>query len=219
MTDFAAFAGQRAIKASVGIPYYGTWCADVTLAISGTIPSAASVLVLGDLSLMGTVVRAASFAGSRSARIAGGFGGWPREVSAQAYRGSNVRASTVLRDAAALVGERVQVDANDTNLGRFTREAGPASRVLRQVAGPLWWTAPDGVTHVGPRASTPITSAFDVIGWSGKTGKFTIATEVLADWQPGRTFTAPTVSGAQTISHVSIEMANDGRLRLEVLAQ
>lgn len=218
MTDFAAFAGERAIAANVAIPAYGAWCADVVLALSSTIPSSAAPLTIGDLVMTGTVFRAADFAGSRSARIGGGFGGWGKAVPAQAYRGSNVRISTVLRDAAALVGERVTVDANDTNLGRFTREAGPASRVLRQVGGPLWWVAMDGTTHVGPRPSGSISSAFDVIAWSGKTGRFTIATETMTDWMPGRTFTAPTVTTPKTIGFLAIEMTNDGKLRVEVLA-
>lgn len=216
--DFAAFGGQRVITAHVAIPAYGAWSADVSLAVSAPIPSTAAPLVLGDLSLLGTVFRAADFAGSRSARVVGGYGGWQKSVPAQAYRGANVRISTVLKDAAAAVGERVQVDASDTNLGSFTRAAGRASQTLRQVGGPQWWVAPDGVTHVGPRPASAITSQFDVIAWSGKTGRFTIASETLADWLPGRTFTAPTVGSTKTIGFVSIEMANDGRLRLEVLA-
>lgn len=218
MTDYASLAGARVMSARLMIPAYGAWVADVVLASSTPIPAVASPLVLGDLTLLGTAFRMASFAGSRSARLAGGFGGWSNPVPAQSYVGSNVRMSTVLRDAATAVGEKILVDVVDANLSRFTREAGPASRVLQQLAGPTWYVAPDGVTHVGQRPADMITSDFTVDGWSGATGALTIATEVLADWFPGRTFTAPTVSGIQTVGYMEAIMMNDGRLRIKVLA-
>lgn len=218
MSDYSSFAGQRATSLHAVIPMYGRASVDVVLATSAAVPVTASPLVIGDLTLLCTSFRTASFSGSRSARLAGGYGGWHKAVSAQAYVGPTVRMSTVLGDAATLVGERVTLDVADGNLARFTREAAPASRVLRQVAGPLWWVAPDGVTHVGPRVGVAIKSAFDVLSWSGKTGHFTIATEVLADWTPGRTFTAPTVTGTQTIGYTEIKMGNNGKLRVEVLA-
>lgn len=219
MTDYT-FAGARATGLRLIMPLYGLWAADVVLASEAPIPTVADTLRIGGLALVGTSLRTAPFAGARTARLVGGFGGWHKPVDAQAYLGSSVRVSTVLKDAAAAVGEHVSVDVNDTPLGRFTREHGPASQVLRQVAGLLWWVAPDGVTHVGPRAraGVPITSDFDVLEWSGALGRFTIATEVLADWLPGRTFSAPTVAGTQTISYTDVTMDNAGKLRVEVLA-
>lgn len=218
MTEYTTFAGQRVTTMRACVPAYGTWVADIALAAPDEIPATAAALVVGDLTLTGTAFRTAAFSGSRTARVMGGYGGWRKSVSAQAYVGASVRISTVLRDAASAVGERVSVDAADTLLQRFTREAGPASRVLRQVAGPLWWIAPDGATHVGPRIGGAITSAFDVLQQSGAHGMFSIATEVLTDWMPGRTFTAPTVSGTQTIGYTEIAMDNAGKLRVEVLA-
>lgn len=218
MSDFATFAGQRVISLSLTWPAWGLWAADVSLASSSPIPSTAAPLTIGPLTLIGSAFRAASFAGSRSARIVGGYGGWGDPVPSQAYRGSNVRISTVLRDVATLVGEKVSVDIPDANLGGFVREAARASRVLRQVAGSSWWIAPDGVTHVGPRTDGQITSDFQVIGWSGKEGSFTIATEAVDDWSPGRAFTAPTVTGTQVVGYTQIDMNNDGRLRIKVLS-
>lgn len=217
MTDFASFADERAITVEVCMPRYGLWSADVVLASSAPIPSVASPLVIGDLTLLGTVFRAASFAGARSARVVGGYGGWDNSVPAQDYRGANVRVSTVLRDAATAVGEKIQIDMTDSALGRFTRANGPASRVLRLISGDSWWVAPDGVTHAGPRPGGPITSEYQVINWGGRTGRFQIATEHIADWLPGRTFTAP-ADGVQTIGYTEISMTNQGKLRLEVLA-
>lgn len=216
MTDFLSFAGERVMTLDLVMPTLGAWAADVVLSSSAPLPSAMAALVIGDLTLNGAVFRAASFAGSRSARIVGGFGGWSKTVPAQDYKGSSVMASTVLRDAAIAVGETVVMDTPDTNLFRFTREAAIAARVLRQVAGASWWIALDGSTHVGKRPSTQVKGDFTVISWSGKLGKFEIATETLSEWLPGNTFVGPG-DGLQTISSVSIQSSNDGKLRVGVL--
>ncbi len=218
MTDFLSFAGERLTTVSSVMPLWGAWVADVVLASGVALPSAAAPLVVGDLTLVGTVFRGAVFAGARSARVVGGFGGWRKSVSAQDYRGSSVMASTVLRDAASSVGEKVAMDAQDTNLRRFVREAGVAGRVLRQVAGASWWVSNDGITHVGTRPTSTIKKDFTVISWSGRVGKFEIATEALAEWVPGAMFDAPG-DGMQTISSVSIESTNAGKLRVGVLIQ
>lgn len=218
MTDFSSYSGERVVSAKVAIPYYGTWSADIAMSSATAMPDVAAPLVIGDLSMIAAPARAASFADSRTARVVGGYGGWRKPVPRQGYRGANVRISTVLGDAAAIVGERVSIDITDVNLGRFARAAGRASLVLRQVAGDSWYVAPNGVTHVGPRPSGAISSDFEVIGWSGNTGRFTISTETLADWMPGRSFTAPTVTGTHTIGYVEISTDSSGKLRLEVLA-
>ena len=216
VSDFLSFAGQHVMTVDMVTPRWGAWSADVVLSSSADLPEVAAPLVIGDLVFTGTVFREASFAASRSARIIGGSGGWPKSVPAQDYRGTSVMASTVLRDAAAAVGERIVMGAQDTNLRRFTREAAPAQRVLRQVAGSSWWIAPDGTTHIGTRPSIAVKGDFVVIAWSGKFGKFEIATETLAEWIPGNTFEGPS-DGVQTISSVMIQSSNSGKLRVGVL--
>lgn len=215
---WGTFAGARVISTTVTIPWYGAWSADLVLAVVTTVPPSGA-FTLGDLALTGFVQRTASFAGSRSARLVGGFGGWQKVVPAYGYSlPSGVMLSSVLRDVAAAVGEQVNV-VNDAAIGSFfVREGAPAARVLRQLAGATWWIDPSGVTQVGPRANTaPITSAFDVIGWSGARGRFEIASEHLSDWTPGRTFSSPVVTAPQTISTVTIRANNEGIVRLDVL--
>ncbi len=56
-----------------------------------------------------------------------------------------------------------------------------------------------------------------MIEWSGALGRFEIATENYEDWQPGRTFSSPTVGSTQTVSLVSIVADNTGKIRLHVL--
>jgi hypothetical protein len=162
----------------------------------------------------------ASFAGSRSVRLVGGYGGWRKQVTAQAYQDpKGVRLSMVLGDAAAAVGEQMAI-SQDAPIGlNFVREAAPAERVLRQLAGALWYVDPSGVTRLDARDSSAIGSEFQVIMWSGGKGLFQIATEDNAAWMPGRTFTAPTVTEIQTVSMTTLQIDNDGKLRLEVLSE
>lgn len=220
---YASLNGARVVSGSITIPLYGTWSGDLGLALTDTITSPAS-LVLSNLTLLGTVYRTSSFAGSRTCRLVGGYGGWMKALPFKQYiNASGIMASVLLEDVAAECGEQINVlsDFNVGNqwvrLGPSDEDPAPAQRTLRQVGGPLWWMAPSGVTQVGPRPTKAITSSFTVVEWSGARGQFTIATEDLASWMPGNTFTAPTVPTVQTISSVTISTDNKGVLRLNVL--
>lgn len=216
--SWASLNGDRVISGSVTVPSAGVWAADVLLAISSPIPTSC-VLTLGDLVLRGTAVRAADFAGSRSVRLVGGGGGWRQAVTARAYQSpAGVPLSMILRDLALEVGEAVNVPVDYPVGTAFVREAGPASRVLRQLVGAAgWWMDPAGVTQVGPRLPGLIASDFTVIHYSGGKGTFEIATETLADWVPGRSFMGPTMSAPATISTVRHVLTNEGSSRLEVM--
>jgi hypothetical protein len=222
VTAFATLNGARIISGSLTVPYYGTWTADVVLAQADAIATTpmGCTIVLGNLTLVGTAFRTASFSGARSARIVGGAAGWLETVTAQQYHSSGgVQASMVLGDAASAVGERVSLASNSSLGSDFVRAADRASNVLEQVSGGEWWVDSSGTTRVAPRENVVIGSAFVVEDWSGGKGRFTIATEDYASWLPGATFSSPTVSAVQTISSVTYRFENDGRFRLEVLAE
>lgn len=212
--QFASLAGRRVVSGRITIPYYGIWVADVILSVADTIPTQ-TTLTVADLTLQCAIYRQISFAGSRSARVVGGFGGWRQQVPAQGYQ-TGVLLSTVLRDAATAVGEKIKV-TTDKTLPAFTREAAPASRLLRLLAGPTWYVDSAGTTQVGPRATSTVTSPFNVTDWSGGKGRFRVASEKLTDWQPGATFSTPVINTMQTVGMTEIEMTNDGQLRLTVL--
>lgn len=215
---FVNLSGLAVQKCRITIPWYGAWIADVVLGQSNAIPTTPT-LSIGTFALVGTVVRSSSFSGSRSARIVGGAGGWRKAVPGQAYNSPiGVLLSTVLKDAAIAVGETVNVIA-DRSIGLlFARAAGPASDVLHALSGGSWWVDVAGVTQVGARSGRAITSAFQVLTFSGGRGLFTIATETPADWIPGNTFSSPTVTQTQTIASVTQTIDNEGVARLEVLA-
>jgi hypothetical protein len=218
MSHYASVNGLQATSFSLSIPYYGAWVADVDLAPSQAL-SESVVLVAGNLTLRGTNLRADPFAGSNSARIVGGAGGWGLPIALAPYRNpAGVPLSLVLRDAASAVGETVRLAA-DRSLGEFyVPEAGPASWLLRQLAGELWWVDSAGVTQVGARPSTTIKSQTAVTEYRGGRGWLTIATEDLAAWMPKATYSGPTVTKPITVGATRISSGDDGILRIEVLA-
>ncbi len=218
MSDLYATAnGLRVTAADIAEPYYGLPVADVTIAGGDTLaPSVA--LVIGNLTRRMTVVRQRPFAGSTSARLVGGAGGWGKLVPARAYQNpGGVPLASVLRDVAAEVGETVAIAVPRTVGLFYAREAAPAERVLRQLAGALWWMSPLGVTQVGPRLSSVIKTPATVTTLDGAKGWVQVATEDPAAWLPGATYTRATVPGGLTVAAVRYSMGDAGALRLEVL--
>jgi len=63
-----------------------------------------------------------------------------------------------------------------------------------------WWSDFDGIVQSKARDVSPIASEFTLMDIDRSSGKYTIATDALADWTPGRTFATPAASG--TISRV-----------------
>jgi hypothetical protein len=215
---FMALNGQRIVSGQVMVPYYGCWTGDVTLALPTSIPNNCT-LQIGNLTLTGFAYRMSSFAGSRTVRLVGGYGGWRLPVPFQEYyNAGGVSLSTVLKDAANTVGEQINIPT-DVNLGSyFIRENAPAQRLLRLLAGPEWFVDPNGVTQIGQRTIQNITSAFLINHWNGGQGSFEVSTEDYASWLPGRFFSNELVLSPQIISMTTFEADNDGKLRLKVLS-
>lgn len=218
MASWANVDGDMVTSGRLTVPYSGLWVADLALSDETAI-SGAVTLYVGDLALKGYVFRGGPFTGSFSARLFGGFGGWRKKVTPRAYYSPvGLALSTILGDVAIEVGEQVQIDADVTIGNRFVRELGPAARVLRQIAGPTWWCDPaSGKTVVGKRPATVIKSDFTVEHYHRSEGRLSIASEVLKDWMPGRSFTAPTISTPKIISSASFTFSTEGRARIEVL--
>lgn len=218
MAQFAELSGQRIVSGSIVFPYYGTWSADVVLADTTSIPTSVT-LTVGNLSLVGSVFRMASFSGSRSARIVGGAAGWRKTIPAQAYQNpAGIRVSLLLGDAAMACGESVIVGQDSTIGTYWVRESAPASRILRELAGDEWWIDASGITQVGTRTGLAVATTFQVDAWSGAKGSFSIATEDYAAWMPANTFSNITVTEKQTIALSTITVDGDGKARVEILA-
>ncbi len=222
MSLFADYGGSRVTSARVHLPAWGAPSAVVQLASDEAITSPAT-LTIGDFAAVMSVARTGPYGGSRGAWLVAGANGWSRTIRRQFYRDTTngVRLSSVLRDAAALVGETVLVlPGDDRILGQFwARQEDAAAMVLARTVGTSWWIDPLGVTQLGDRPSSVIGVDFDPVDPIRlELGTVTIATEDLAPWVPGASFTKPGIlDDALTISSVSITMAVGGKLRLEVL--
>jgi len=218
MADYGSLSGERVVSGSLMIPRYGAWVADVALAVQTLLPSPVT-LTVGTLSLVGAVVRAGAYAGSRAYRLVGGRGGWRRNIGARAYTSAaGVLSSMVLADAALEVGEQVVTTAPEYLGSSYVRMAGPASSTLRQLAA-SWWVDALGVTQVDtPRSAALITSPFLPTHRDGAAGLIQIATEAEGDWMPGRTFTSPLLNGTlHTVQAARFAWDRDGVARVEVM--
>lgn len=219
MTEFFAnINGQRVVSGSITIPLYGLWTGD--LALAGDAPIADRItFTFGNLVLAGAVYRQAAFAGTRSLRLVAGAGGWRKEVKRLPYSQlGGLSISTVLKDAAAEVGERVNVVTDSALRQRFIREAGPASRVLRQLVGLNWHIDAGGVTQIQAWPTARITSPFQVTKQDGGRGIIEVATEDYASWMPGRAFSSPNLAGQYKVGGAMFKFEESGKARLEVLS-
>jgi len=216
MALYSSANGRRLVKLSLTMAAFGSWVADVTLAEAEQLQPSVQ-LVASNLELRGTVIRQDAFAGQREARVVGGAGGWRKQVSSRSYRQpGGLPLSTVLRDAAIEVGETVHIGTDRTIGTDYVRERAPASRVLRHLVGRAWWIDAAGVTQLGARPSTQVKTEFAVVRYSADVGLLVIATEDLASWLPGATFSNALVTTAKTVASSSIRMEGP-TLRVEVM--
>lgn len=219
MSNFASYSGARIVGGSITIPLYGAWSGDVSLASDGAVDATSSV-VLGNLTLRGTVYRQAAFGGRRDCRLVAGAGGWHKEVNERAYHHSaGVRLDTVLGDAAREVGERLGPVPGDVIGTDYVRSRGPAARVLHALAGRTWYVDPAGVTQIANWPTKTIRTDLTVISYEGGSGLVVVATEDYAAFMPGTSFSAPNLDEPVTIGGVRYRFAEDGTFRLEVLTQ
>lgn len=216
MSAYAHYEGVRLVSGAVSIPLVGWWAANITLAVDATVPPSGS-LVLGNLALHGTIVRQAAFAGSRNALLVGGAGGWRRNIGKQQYQNDGgVSLSTILGDAAREVGESVNVP-NDVSLPGYVRRAGPASTLLRELAGTDYHVDPGGVTQIAPWASSTVRSQYDVIEHAGGTGVVEVATEDYAAHLPGSVLQSPLLAAPVRNAGSVLRIGADDVWRLTVM--
>lgn len=218
MSFAATLNGQRVTRALVTLPARGAWTADVWIDADEPVASAAT-LALGDLTLKGTVRRGDIYLGGGAFRLVGGADGWRKRIEAKSYAAAiGVKLSTVAGDAAAAVGETLSIAADRTMGPAFVREAGPAGRVLDQVAAGEWWIDPVGVTQIGPRATGSVAkTAFVVERISQENGSAVVASETPEKIAPGLSLdvglSAPLL--AATVRH----RLEGGKLRTDVYGE
>jgi hypothetical protein len=220
---FSTINGAQIVSGTLLVPSAGLWTADVQLAGS-TALSGAVALVVGNLTLAGTVYRSETYGGQTRARLVGGAGGWRTVVQAQGYGSSGgIKMSTVLRDVALACGERVNVAADAILGNAWTTVAGDAvaSDLLWKLVAtgviPSWYVDTAGVTQLTAWPATTIATPFTVTDQRPDEGLIVVATEDYASWLPGCSFTAPQLDGSYTSAGVHYVWTDDGQFRLEVL--
>lgn len=219
MSYFASVGGLQVVAGSIMIQMVGPWTADLSLAtplpVAGTLP-----VVLGNLSLVGTVYRSTQYGGQTRVRMVGGYGGWRSTIGAQGYGGGGVSLFHVLGDAAAACGEKMGPVAGLVG-SAFSRLDGPASDVLWQCVAqgliPTWRIDQLGLTQVSAWPTTVVGTSFTVTDQKPDEGLVEIGTEDYASWLPGCTFSNPLIVGSFTAAGVTFNFDNEGQARVEVL--
>lgn len=186
----ATLAAATAIAARVHIPGWGVPWLDAELDDEVTLERGSRAEgTLADLTFSGTVISGGPFRGRSRYRLAAGAGGWGRVISARDYTNdAGVKIATVLVDAATDAGETLDASTIPTGtLGtRFTRESGPASRVLELLAPRGWYVGLDGVTRIGARARTEIETEITIQdGTDLDAGVVKVAADQIAAIVPG----------------------------------
>ena len=220
---FASVNGLQVVGGSLLIPLIGMWTADLRLATSQMVTGQATV-VIGNLSLLGTVYRADDYGGQVRVRMVGGYGGWRVSIPPQGYgNASGVQLSTVLQDAASACGEQVNVSSNPNVGNAYVRTQFPTSvagdvlwQMLSQGFIPAWYVGPSGVTQIAAWPTVSVSTPFTVTDQKPDEGLVTIATEDYASWLPGCTFTSPLLASPQTSAGVHYVWGADGNFRFEV---
>ncbi len=218
MSLYASIDSVQITDARIVVSKIGAWYADLTLATEKVI-TGTHVLTAGDIAWTCSVWRGAPYQGRTRLRVIGGGAGWQKRLPAKPYRAdAGVRLSTVLSDAARECAEIGVVITTDRSIGTFlVRDVGPAQRMLNRLATE-WHVRADGKTVVGPwEKLTPITDRIDLVNYDGSAGRAELATEALASFTPGRTFSSPLGGGTITVGSV-VHTLSGTTIRTEVLA-
>ena len=221
MSYFATVAGFPIVAGELLIPLAGAWTADLHLATANELSGPVEV-VIGNLTLSGTVYRSQAYGGQTRARLVGGAGGWRTVVDKQGYgSGTGVKISHVLGDVAGAVGETVNVPADASVGNSFTRAEAVASDVLWQLVSsgaiPSWYVDNAGTTQATFRPTSTIQTPFTVTDQKPDQGLVIVATEDYASWMPGCQFTSPLTQGTYVNGGVNYVWTNDGQFRFEVM--
>jgi hypothetical protein len=171
----------------------------------------AVTLALADLELKGTVVDGGAADGRAAYRIAGGAGGWGREVGVRSYSNdAGVLAATVVGDVAAEVGETVEGAGSNTISRHYVRAEEPASAVLHRLYPRGWYVDFEGVTQVGQRSESEYTGEATRTRRAPGVGAVDVVSDTLASLVPG-----VVVDGGLPATDVEYVL-DDGRLTARV---
>ncbi len=183
----ATLNGIRATSARANIPAWGCWYAEASIDGEHVLEGPAT-LKIADLTLVGTVLSGGPTHGRSVYRIVGGKGGWGRSVPKKGYANdAGVKVATIVGDAAKEVGESLgTISASDRAGPAYARQAGPASRVLQDLAPRGWYVNEAGVTQLGARPAGALVGKVTRIDpYNKASGKVVLAAESISTILPG----------------------------------
>lgn len=162
-------SGRRVIDAKITLAWRGVWSADLVLDLDSVadMPSGAASLTIGDAAYACVVDPRGSgtFVSFATARVVGGMGGWDKSVPAQDFVSplGLLTSDVVYSATAGLVSETV-LDSGPASFGaRFSRSAGPASRIFQDRQ---WYVDPaTGVTFVADWPSSTLTADTTILSY------------------------------------------------------
>jgi hypothetical protein len=153
-----AASGASVVSATLNLPRVGAWSADLELGSSEALSGKVDLLI-GDTRWVGTIAKAAVFAGVFRARMVAGGNGLRTKATPRHYTSPTI--GVVLRDIATGVGEVVSSTASSgvtgTQLRHWTTISIPAAQAIRclmDFAPPetVWRHLPDGTIWLGADA-------------------------------------------------------------------
>lgn len=154
----ATIQGIGIKRGSVFLDGGGVWNADLTPFDDVEVAEGQRVeIVIGDLTLSGTVITGGSFFSGAGLLVVGGAAGWRKTIAARAYRDDDngVRLSGVLADLATDTGETIELatDIRSALVGAAWTRAEDVAAECLDLLGYPWRVRPDGVTEVGALAT------------------------------------------------------------------
>lgn len=163
---FSTLDGWPVSQATVQMPSYGAWYADIeALAsvdddISGTVS-----FILRDVELICTVIRGGLSNGIWKGRVVGGLGKLSAKLSPKYYKGAT--ALLILKDALKEAGEKLSgladVSKLNTILSQWTRiskSLGQEIESLLKVTGGKWRILEDGTVWIGEDSRKAFTGEY-----------------------------------------------------------
>lgn len=201
-----ALNSTRIAAASVAVPAWGLWWAEVRLADALDLAVGARVTItFADKTLVGTVASGGTVDGVSSYRIVAGAGGWGRDVTPKGYTDdAGVRVQTIVRDLASAAGETAAGVPNTRLSRHYARVAEPGTSVLNGLFPRGWYVDFDGVTQIGQRASTAYTGKGDRVRPAPDARFLELEVDEIGALVPG-----VTVDGSQPATDVEYVLSAD----------
>lgn len=147
----ATLNGNAVLSCRVNLPKWGAWYADVEIGGADALTGAAT-LVLGDLTLVGTILSGGVWQSRARYRIVGGRGGWGKTIKGASYSNdAGLPYAKLLADAALACKETLGVAPVGVAGASYVRPEGRAALVLEQLFPAGWYVDETGVTQIGAR--------------------------------------------------------------------